>query len=61
MGLVSQSAVVMYHDHLGEWCAEKMHYFKKQESGLKQIYAIRKLKSLMMYADFRVVPICTAV
>lgn len=38
-----------------------MHYFKKQESGLKQIYAIRKLKSLMMYADFRVVPICTAV
>lgn len=38
-----------------------MHYFKEQESGLKQVYTIRKLKSLMMYADFWVVPICTAV
>lgn len=38
-----------------------MRNFKEQESGLKQVYTIRKLKSLVMYADFRVVPICTAV
>lgn len=61
MGLMSQSAAVMYHPHLGKWCAVKMRNFKEQESGLKQVYTIRKLKSLMMYADFRVIPICMAV
>ena len=38
-----------------------MHYFQEYQSGLMQEYTEKIQNSLVVYADFQVSPICTAV
>lgn len=44
-----------------KWYAGKMHYFQEYQSGLMQVCTEKIQNSLVIYADFRVSPICTAV